>query len=259
MFASTTPRGTLGQLVESIWLHRGATPAHGVDLRLPTGRVEVMLDLDENRSMRSVVAGPFQRPYPLETARQSHVVGVVFRPGAARTLLGVPAHELADRHVALEDLWGRAADELRDRVLAASGVHARLREVEVVLEARLAGSAEIAHPLAAAATGLVARRPAGLGVAELGEHLGWSARRLQQVFRDDVGLTPKAYQRLQRFRGALVSIEAAEQVGWPAFALHRGYADQSHFIREFRAHAGLSPSQYLLRRGGRLNHVPLAG
>jgi methylphosphotriester-DNA--protein-cysteine methyltransferase len=259
MFVSTAPRGALGQLVESIWLHRGATPAHGVDLRLPTGKVEVMLDLDEHRSMRSVVAGPFQRPYPLETAQQSHVVGVVCRPSAARALLGVPARELADRHVALEDLWGAAAGELRERVLAATAAEARLREVENVLEARLAHTDQVSHPLAAAATGLVARAPAALGVAELGEHLGWSVRRLQQVFRDDVGLTPKAYQRLQRFRGALVGIEAAERVGWPAFALQRGYADQSHLIREFRAHAGVTPSQYLLRRGAHLNHVPLAG
>jgi methylphosphotriester-DNA--protein-cysteine methyltransferase len=209
--------------------------------------------------VRSVVAGPFRRPYRLAAARQSHVVGVVFRPGAARALLGVPAHELADRHVSLEDLWGRAAAELHERVLAATGADARLREMEAVLEARLARSADVAHPLAAAATGLVARTPAGLGVAELGGRLGWSARRLQQVFRDDVGLTPKAYQRLQRFRGALVSLEAAERVGWPAFALHRGYADQPHFIREFRAHAGVTPLQYVLRRGAHLNHVPLAG
>jgi AraC-like DNA-binding protein len=264
MYVSTTPRGALGQLVESIWLHRGAASAHAVDLRLPTGRVEVVLDLDDTRSARAgtrpgaVVVGPFQRPFPLDVARQSHVVGVVFRSGAARPLLGAPAHELVDRHVALEDLWGPAADELRERLLAATDAHARLRVMEGVLEARLAGAAEVSHPLAAAATGLVARMPASLGVAALGEQLGWSARRLQQVFRDDVGLTPKAYQRLQRFRDALVSIEAAERVGWPAFALHHGYADQSHFIREFRAHAGLTPSHYLLRRGAHLNHVPLA-
>src|SRR5262245_35130715 len=151
----------------------------------------------------------------------------------ARPLLGVPARELVDRHVALEDLWGRAADELRERVLVASDGHRQLREVEMVLEARLAGSAEVPHPLVAAATGLVARAPAGRGVAELGERLGCSARRLEQVFRDDVGLTPKAFQRLPRFRGALVSIALAERIGWSAFALQRGYADQSHFIREF--------------------------
>lgn len=264
---STTPRGALGRLVGSIWLHQGVAPASGVDLRLPTGTVELVVDLDQDRVLPSdaradpgaVVAGPFRRPYRLDAAQQSHVLGVVFRPGAARPLLGVPAYELADRHVALEDLWGRAAGELRERVLAAGDAHARLGQVEAVLRARLAVSAEVSHPLAAAAAGVLARMPAGEGVAQLGERLGWSARRLQQVFRADVGLTPKAYQRLQRFRGALVGIDVAERVGWSAFALEHGYADQSHFIREFRAHAGLSPSEYLLRRGVYLNHVPLAG
>jgi methylphosphotriester-DNA--protein-cysteine methyltransferase len=80
---------------------------------------------------------------------------------------------------------------------------------------------------------------------------------VQQVFRAEVGLSPKAYQRLARFRATLTSIDAAAGLGWPAFAAERGYYDQAHLIREFRAHAGLSPTTYLQRRGEQLNHVPL--
>jgi hypothetical protein len=75
--------------VGSIWLHQGVAPASGVDLRLPTGTVELVVDLDQDRVLPSdaradpgaVVAGPFRRPYRLDAAQQSRVVGVVFRPG----------------------------------------------------------------------------------------------------------------------------------------------------------------------------------
>jgi len=270
MVTSKAPTGQLAQLVESIWLHDGAIPAHGSDLRLPTGRVELVVNLrqdrcslfDEDGAGRefpgTVVAGPFGRAYRLDTAQQSQVMGVVFRTGRARSLLGVPLYELCERHVALEDLWGSDAAALRERVLAAPDARAKIVELEEALRGRLVGSMDIAHPLAAAAAAHVSRAPESHGVGRLAERLGCTARRLEQVFRAEVGLTPKAYQSLQRFRSTLVAIDTAALVGWSAFALERGYYDQSHLVREFRAHAGLSPTTYLRRRGTQLNHVPAA-
>ena len=75
------------------------------------------------------------------------------------------------------------------------------------------------------------------------------------MFRAELGLTPKAFQRLHRFRQALVRIDRAAEIGGAAFALERGYYDQSHFIGEFRAHSGLTPSDYMTSRGTELNHV----
>jgi len=103
----------------------------------------------------------------------------------------------------------------------------------------------------------IAAAPERCRIAELSDEFGLSSRRLEQVVRTDVGLSLKSYQRLQRFRRALVRIDAAARAGWAVFALDRGYYDQSHFVNEFRAHAGLTPSAYLASRGPSLNHVPL--
>ena len=71
-----------------------------------------------------------------------------------------------------------------------------------------------------------------------------------------MGLTPRGFQRLARFRSALAGIDGAAGLGWAAFALEHGYCDQSHLIREFREHAGLTPPEYVRQRGPALNHVP---
>lgn len=268
MFTSLTPGGLTGEFVASIWLYEGVMPVRRAELRLPTGTVELLINLREDRFFLSdagvrhaysgaVVAGPYRRAYVLDTAQQSHVLGVVFRPGGARPLVDAPLHELRDRHVALEDLWGASADRVREQVLAAPDALTRLRTLESALHDRLARSAEAAHPLAAAATAYLSAAPERHGVGQLGEHLGWTQRRVEQVFRTDVGLSPKAYQRLRRFRSALASIDDAARLGWPAFATRHGYFDQAHLIRDFRAHCGLSPTAYLQRRGDQLNHVPL--
>ena len=87
---------------------------------------------------------------------------------------------------------------------------------------------------------------------------GLSHRRFIEVFRDQVGLTPKVYWRLQRFRQVLQRVHRAPRVEWADLALECGYYDQAHFIRDFRAFSGLSPSAYLAQRGEHLNHVPLS-
>jgi AraC-like DNA-binding protein len=268
MVVSTTPRGRLGELIDSIWLHDVPVTRSGRERRLPTGRVELVVNLHEDRFSLgygpgrqeeypgAVVAGPFARPYALDVAQQNRVLGVVFKPGAARPLLGVPLHELAGRHVALADVWGHEAVELRERVLEATGPRERLSEVERVLRRRLTGAVVATHPLAVEAIARIARAPVRYGVAQLSDRLGWTPRRLQQVFRAEVGLTPRAFQRLARFRSTLEGIDGAAEVGWARFALEHGYCDQSHLIREFGEHAGLSPSAYLRLRGPALNHVP---
>jgi methylphosphotriester-DNA--protein-cysteine methyltransferase len=165
-------------------------------------------------------------------------------------------HELANRHVALAGVWRDGAVELRERVLEAAGPRQRLGEAERVLGRRLAGSVEATHPLAVEAVALIARGPVRHTVAQLSDRLGWTPRRLQQVFSAEVGLTPRGFQRLARFRSTLGSIDTAAEVGWAAFAREHGYFDQSHLIREFREHTGLAPTAYLRRRGPSLNHVP---
>ncbi|MGJ7907799.1 DUF6597 domain-containing transcriptional factor [Actinopolyspora sp. H202] len=271
MFTSMTPGGPVGEFVESIWLHEGGNPARHAELRLPTGAVELMFNLREDsfrlpggtapsgNSRGAVMAGPYRRAYVLDTTQQSRVLGVVFRPGGARPLVEAPLHELRERHVPLEALWGADAELVRERVLAAPDTGSRLRTLESVLHERLSRRAELAHPVAVAATACLSDAAGSRRIGRLGERLGWTARRVEQVFRTDVGLSPKAYQRLWRFRTALEDIDEAARLGWSAFAAAHGYYDQAHLIREFRSHCGLPPTEYLRQRGERLNHVPLPG
>ncbi|MBB5959682.1 AraC-like DNA-binding protein [Saccharothrix tamanrassetensis] len=269
MFSSVTPGGHLGEFVALLWLHESAGPGQGAELRLPTGTVELVVNLAADsfwmsddagvrrRHSGTLVAGPYRRAYVLEATQQTHVIGAVFRPGRARALVDVPLHELSDRHVALEDLWGLGATRVREQVLAAPGATGKLRVLEAALSDRLTGSGQAAHPLVAAATGWLSRMPERPGVGELGDRLGLTSRRVQQVFRAEVGLSPKGYQRLQRFRSVLDGIDRVDRVGWSAFAVERGYYDQAHLDRDFHAHSGLSPTAYLRGRGRRINHVPL--
>ncbi|MGH3032386.1 MAG: helix-turn-helix domain-containing protein [Gaiellaceae bacterium] len=238
-----------------VWWHQDEVPARHGELRMPTGDVDLVIDLGKERAL---VSGPSTLAFLLSFAERRQVMGAVFRIGGAARLFGVPLGELRDRHVPLPELWGSAGWELLERPLAASRAEAKLNALEQALSTRLGHTSDSGHPVTGRAAAQIARHPERCRIDELSEALGLSARRLEQLFRTEVGLTPKAYQRLHRFRSALAGIDRAAEIGWASFALERGYYDQAHLIGEFRAHSGLTPSQYLSSRGAELNHVPVS-
>jgi AraC-like DNA-binding protein len=261
MYVTAAPRGPLSGLVESIWLYDGEAPGHARDRRLPTGGVDLVVSLRDHSAYPDVVvSGPYTHAFVLDTADQCDTLGVAFKVGGAAALFGLPLGELSNLHVPLAELWRSGASELRERVLAAPTPEAKVETAERMLSARLARVSRAPHPVVGRAAACIEAAPERCGIAELSETLGLSTRRFAQIFRADVGMTPKAYQRLQRFRRALVRIEDATRVGWAGFALDRGYYDQAHLINEFRAHCGLTPPEYLASRAGSfVNHVPITG
>jgi hypothetical protein len=99
-----------------------------------------------SRRRNAIGSGAYRRPFMFDTHENASVVGVHFRPGAAGVVLGVPPGELMDRHVDLEDIWGRRARELRERLCAATTTSERFAILEAELVSRPRSTRARAHP-----------------------------------------------------------------------------------------------------------------
>ncbi|MET8627997.1 helix-turn-helix domain-containing protein [Kitasatospora sp. NPDC004669] len=89
-----------------------------------------------------------------------------------------------------------------------------------------------------------------LPVAELARETGWSARHLQERFRRETGLTPKAAARVIRFdRTRRLLAAGSPPPRLVELAVRCGYFDQAHLAREFRTLAGAAPSAWLAMEG----------
>jgi AraC-like DNA-binding protein len=250
-----TPRPPLSDFVELLWLFQKPMPAHGSERVLPTGTVELVINLGDRSvgGFDAIVAGPHQRFFVLDTSQPSSVMGAHFKPGGVSAFLGLPVDELRNLHVPLEALWGRRAAELRECLLATPGVEDRLVLLERLLLAQLdrrhSRHAAIGHALAAFGGG--PRR-----IADVVDETGLSPRRFIRLFSDEVGLTPKSFCRVRRFQGTVALLHGSHDVDWAQTAVACGYYDQSHMIHDFQDFAGLSPASYLARRAMHMNHVP---
>ncbi len=81
------------------------------------------------------------------------------------------------------------------------------------------------------------------------------SRWFSQLFREQVGITPKLYCRLLRFRQVVRQITSGGPVDWADVALAGGYCDQAHLAHEFRDFSGISPGSYLAAVRPFVNHV----
>jgi AraC-like DNA-binding protein len=159
-------------------------------------------------------------------------------PIAASAALGASA-ALTGTVAALEDVWGRDAGQLEDRLRAAASWDERFAIAADVLGRRLGTrpsvDPEVAHTWRRTLIGSGQVRVDGLA-----DEVGWSRKRLWSRFRSQLGITPKRAAQLVRFDHAAHLLAA----GHPAasVAAQSGYVDQSHLHREVRAIAGLTPS-----------------
>ena len=76
---------------------------------------------------------------------------------------------------------------------------------------------------------------------------GIGLRKLQRLCDDYVGVGPKWMIQRYRLHEAAVRIAQDATKAWTAIALDLGYADQAHFIRDFRRVVGSSPAEYARR------------
>ncbi len=99
--------------------------------------------------------------------------------------------------------------------------------------------------------------PQQTSIGAVADRIGLSHRRFIERFKHCVGMSPKHYCRLLRFQRAVSSAARGSAVDWTRIAVDCGYFDQAHFIHDFRAFSGITPSGYRADRTQFQNHVKI--
>jgi AraC-like DNA-binding protein len=265
------PSAVLRPFVRTLWVSDGDRgSATGTERRehvLPTGGMHIVFRLTGpalrlfegpqdsiGRTIGTAILGGARSTYYVrDVSEPVSSVGAELLPGAASLLLGVPADEFAERHTPLDALWGPAALEAQERLALAASHDQRFALLESIFASRLPRVRGMHPAIAEALAGFDRRSDVGALVARSGV----SHRRFIALFRATVGLSPKRYARIVRFRSALARAASRSAPSWADLALAAGYSDQSHFNREFREFAGVTPGRYHDLAPESPHHVPL--
>jgi AraC-like DNA-binding protein len=216
-------------------------PHPAVTLLLEFGSGSPVLDYAAGRRQRgSLAAGPGFGSGGVVWARGENVecVQVRLSPVIARAVLGVSPADLDGAVVSLDDLWGREASRIRERLGEVSSWSDRFALTDALLARRY----EVGSPVDPEVAWAWRRIVAGRGLVRvdgLAAELGWSRKRLWSRFRSQLGLPPKRAVKLVRFDYAAHRLVAGD--GAARVAADAGYADQSHLHRDVMAFTGVTP------------------
>jgi AraC-like DNA-binding protein len=277
------PAPPLDRFVENIVYFSGYRPAHVREKLIPDGAIEIIVDLGERskklyadeRTAKAVdfrrawISGMRSRPIIIEAQQDASLLIIRFRPGGATPFLRFASEGIADLVASLDDVLGRVAELLRERVLEAPTPQTKMEAVEGWLLERAGGMPDpdplISYLTGQFDTGAVTR------VADLADEAGISQRHLLSLFRARVGLAPKRYARVRRFQRLLRELatesgapenlalegERLSEPDWAEIAARFGYADQSHLVRDFHEFAAATPSSYVAAWRGLDNYLPI--
>ena len=248
-FFTRPPCPALAAYVQRFWWLEGdCAAAYDVQLLHPDGACGLIFNFAEPlqldgvaHSAAALIAGPQLTSSRLQLAARVKLMGVRFLPGMGSAFFGVGLDELSGFHI--DDWPGLGLAGLSD-ALAELDRDAQQRLMERELLARLNDAQTRRSPVLQLLTQIAAHQGRAR-VSDLMQAVPLGQRQLERLFRHQVGLTPKQFGRIQRV--ALVRGELRVGGSLLDTALACGYADQAHFIHDFKAVVGMTPGQYRLR------------
>jgi AraC-like DNA-binding protein len=243
-------------LIDHLWAYAGPS-SHRLKRVFPNGRVEILFNFgDAYRLVEGDGAGvcqsawfcgPQMGPIVLEQPVHQHVIGVRLHPAGAYAIIARPLRETTGLSLDLIDIIGPEASELFERCAEATSMERRFDLLAQWIGGCLARTRGMDRAVAWAVAQLDASGGA-TPIAALRERTGLSETRLVEAFRDQVGLAPKLYGRVVRFRRALGRLQYGGPVRLTDVALDARFYDQAHMNAEFRALGGVTPRAFLAAR-----------
>ncbi len=253
-----SPAPDLADVVDCYWEGWGDIPPLREKI-LPRQNVELMFNLRGRHRILALdgreidsdhnggwLSGMQRRWMLIETFDGSHFVAARLKPWGAWRLLREPMREVSCRVPETHELWGRAGEDLLERLLAAPNPFARFDLLEQHLRRRLDLRTR-QHADLVEASRRIRGAQGRLRIAALCKELGTSRATLGRRFREQVGLAPKTYARVIRIEALMGHLAAHGPDHWAGLAEDFGYHDQAHLVHDFQEFCGASPEEYLRR------------
>jgi AraC-like DNA-binding protein len=191
----------------------------------------------------SFVIGPFQNELELFSRGRTTLVAARFWPWAFHSLSRVPMPDLKNTVRSCRRTLGTAGALLEQKIADIGSPDDKIATLQDALSNAIASAQRtklVSRPIAID----IINGRGMIRVTDLLQKHGIQARQLERVFHDEIGVTAKVFSRIVRFNHAKKMIETNPDINLLTLTYECGYADQAHFIRNFREMFGITPAYF---------------
>jgi AraC-like DNA-binding protein len=233
------PSEKLSRFVDHYWVMRWDVPGSQSFIAevIPSAYINLTC-MPEGAKVTGVTTGK----YTYEVSGKGVIVGAKFLPGGYYAFTSQSAHLVTDKAVPAQQMFSRLSDEVNMKAIHAPSDSEAERVLEkVLLECDPTWNRSI--KLVQTIIKDIKKNDV-VSVASVAEKYRLSERRLQELFRRYVGVSPKWVMLRYRLIKATHAAVSQHMQNWTEIAHELGYSDQSHFVNDFKRIIGKTPKQY---------------
>lgn len=169
-------------------------------------------------------------------------LGVKIKPIGLFVLLHQPLNLLANQILKPDELSISILPELYEQIYEANSDQSRINLLNRFFLKRLL-TADLPEPLIGKALQIILKHQGNIRIDSLTDYLDIHYKTLERKFKTYVGLSPKTFARIVRFKNTYKKFHAIANQD-SSFFLDLGYYDQNHFIKDFKYFLHTTPSKY---------------
>lgn len=248
LYKRVEPTESVLSWIECFWMIENDDPKQVIQKIIPDGFPEIIFHFGDayeinlnggwERQDQNLLAGQIKNFFWLRNTGKASMLGIKLKPAALAQGFNLKMNEFTEKVKSLEQIKNEKLNKLQRMVRDADSFEDKLDCVTYFFE----GIDFTPLPINKALE-IIFRSRGMNSVSDLVSALNISERQLERIFNQYVGLSPKFYSRVIRFSSIFQLKEQGDQ-SWVDLTYESGFADQSHFIKNFKAFTGEDPSQY---------------
>jgi AraC-like DNA-binding protein len=196
---------------------------------------------------RSGIYAPAKEKFTYVLEGEGCVFGIKFKPGGFYPFYRQPISLLKQRPLRISELFEVDDREVESSILSSANEAQMVERMEKLIRPKLPERDNQVREINQIIDWVIANKEI-TRVEDICSQFDIHIRKLQRLFEQYVGVSPKWVIQLYRLQNAAEMIDNGLAQGWLELCGNLGYYDQSHFIRDFKAVIGLTPDEYIRKR-----------
>jgi AraC-like DNA-binding protein len=213
------------------------------EIIVPDGCLDIIFEVDkQTNDYNCFIVGMMSKPiFTSPDFSKKQIYAIRFNPGGAYSFFKNDLDDFTDLKVDFKNVSKNLEKKLAAIFLSKNSLYEKIKYLDAFFLRRFiewGQNAVIMNSL----TNIFSAK-GNMEIKKLAQGQYVSERQLNRLFKQWIGLSPKEFTRIIRFQNALRNIMLADNVNWSSLAVESGYHDQAHFISEFKAFTGITPTQ----------------